>query len=155
MDTTARTFRTAAAIITVGMVLPAFPVALGSEMIVASLTYEAFLAALAVGFGVVVFVSVERLSLDRITFAFASFVWPWVVFFTALFGVLLLNEGEQIPEGPVANLVRTLYGDHWIWRGEPTTEFAYGAVFMIAGLGAVAVSEFLERRTLHSMENSE
>jgi len=155
MDTEDTTFRTAVAIITVGMVLPAFPVALGGDVIVASLTYEVFLTALAVGFGVLVFVVVERLSLDRITFAFALFVWPWIVFFTALFGILLLNEGEQIPEGPIANVVRTLYGSHWIWGTEQTTQFAYGAVFTIAGLGAIAISALLERRSLHPMERSE
>ncbi len=155
MDTGDETFRAAVAIITVGMVLPAVPVAIGGDLIVASVSYEVFLTALAVGFGVVAFVVVEWLSLDRITFAFASLVWPWVVFFSALFVVLLLNAGEQIPEGSMANVVRTLYGDDWIWGTEPTAEFAYGAAFVIAGCGAMAVSAFLERHALHPTEDSE
>lgn len=142
------------AIITLGMVLPAFPVALGGNLIVASFTYDVFLTVLAFGFGVAGVVLLEWLSLDRITFAFASIAWPWVVFFTAFLRVLLLNEGEQIPEGHIANIVRTIYRNDWIWGAEPTTELAYGAFFMIAGVGAVVVSSLLEPHTHHLMEHS-
>jgi hypothetical protein len=137
------------------MALPALPVALVGDSIVASVSYVAFLGALAVGFCVAVVVLLERLSLDRSTFGFASLVWPWVVFFTALFGVLLLNEGEQIPRGPIADVVRTLYGYDVMWGIETTTtQFAYAAVFMLAGTGAVAVSSLLHRRTPQPTECS-
>lgn len=148
MVTGDETFRKAVGIITVGMVVPALPTALAGDVIVASLSYRAFLATIAVSYGVGLVVLLDWLSLDRCAFTFASIVWPWVVFFAGLFLVILLNRGEPIPQGPVADIVRTLYGDHWIWGQEAASRGEYGVVFMIAGIVAVALSWCLQRRGL-------
>lgn len=143
------TFRKAIGIITLGMALPAIPAALAREQLVASLSYELFLGAVALTFAFAVLAVFERWSLDRITFAVALVVWPWVLYFGTIFGVLLLNREELIAQGPVARLVRTLYGHHWIWGSEPPMEFAYGVAFMLAGLGAVAIASLRHRQVLH------
>ncbi|MFB6205380.1 MAG: hypothetical protein ABEJ05_02475 [Haloglomus sp.] len=155
MVTGDETFRKAVVIITVGMVVPALPIALAGDLIVASLSYRAFLGTLAVGYGAAVVVLLEWLSLDRPTFTFASLVWPWVVFLAALLVVLLLNDGEQIPRGPIADVVRTLYGNAWIWGQEGVVPFEYGAAFTIAGVGAVALSSRLQRGGLRPAEQFE
>lgn len=153
MVTGDRTFRKAVGIITLGMMIPAFPVALAGDLVVASLSYRVFLGLVAVAYGVIVVVLLDWLSLDRLTFIFTSLVWPWIVFFTTLFGILILNEGEQIPRGPIANIVRTLYGNHWIWGTETPGQVDYAAVFMITGIIAVAISSFLQRKGRHLVDH--
>lgn len=149
MVTGDETFRKAVVFITIGMVVPALPIALAGDFIVASFSYRVLLGTIAVSYGVAVVVLLEWLSLDRPTFAFASVVWPWVVFFAGIFAIRMLNKGEPIPQGPVADVVRTLYGHHWIWGQEGASALGeYGAVFMTAGIVAVALSSHLQKRGL-------
>jgi len=85
----------------------------------------------------------ELLDCDRLTFLFASFVWPWIVFLATLFVVLLVNNGEQIPEGPVADVVHTLWGNSRVWKTTPSgSAVAYPAAFMLAGIVAVVLQRF-------------
>lgn len=143
------TVRAAISLITAGMLLPALPVALAGEWLVTAFSYGTFLTAIGVGFGLVAFAVVEKLDLDRATFVFMTVVWPWIMGFGGLLGVLLLNEGEQIPRGPVADIFHTLTGDPMVW-GTAAGEFelfGYGATYMIAGLSGVVLSAMLRRVT--------
>lgn len=143
------TFRAAIGLVTVGMLLPALPVALAGEWLVAAFSYDMFLTAIGVSFGLVAFAAVEGFDLDHATFVFVAVVWPWIVGFGGLLGVLLLNEGEQIPRGPVADIFHTLTGDPMVWQtavGEFEL-FSYGAAYMIGGVGAVVLSNVFRRVT--------
>lgn len=141
-----RTFRQAAIVFISGMILPGIAVALAGDLIVTAVSYHAFLGLLALGFGLVATAGIELLELDRLTFLFASFVWPWIVFLATLFVVLLLNSGEQIPEGPVADVVHTLWGNSRIWGASPSgSAVAYPAAFMLAGIAAIVLPHLYRR----------
>jgi hypothetical protein len=91
---------------------------------------------------------VELWALDRLTFLFVAVVWPWVVFFAGLFVVLTLNEGSQIPRGPAANVFRALRGDRYVWDLPAQGGwYHYGLTFVLAGIGTVALSVALDRRS--------
>lgn len=141
MQTGDDTFRRAGIVFTLGMILPGVAVAFAGDLIVSALSYPAFLGGLGISFSLVVGALVNRSGVDRIGFLFASFVWPWVVFVASFLVVLLLNNDEQIPQGPLADVVRTLWGDSWFWGATipEASAVAYPAVFMLSGIAAVTL----------------
>lgn len=124
----------AVAILLVGMFVPALVATVARDLLSMYLTVRQFVLVFAVAFGVVSWLLIELLEIDRTTFFLASIVVPWPVLLASLFGVLLLNQGEQIPRGPVADVFRYLIGDVGSFLG-------YGAMFMLVGVGAVGVSK--------------
>lgn len=128
------------------MILPGIAVALAGNLIVNTVSYHAFLGVLALGFGLITIAGFELMEFDRLTFLFGAFVWPWIVFFATLFLVLLLNNGEQIPEGPVVDVVHTLWGNGQSWGTTPSrSPLVYPAAFMITGIVAVGLQRFYRR----------
>ena len=82
---------------------------------------------------------IEAWSLDRVTVLFAWLVWPWPLLVASVLVVRLLNRDEQIAQGPVADVFRYLTGN------SVASFFGYGAVFALAGVGAVACSVAVHR----------
>lgn len=96
-------------------------------------------ATVAVAYGLVARLLVEPEAMDPTSFLLVSLVWPWALLIGLLFALLLLNQGEQIPEGPVAEVYRLLA------RSWPGQFFGYGAVFAAAGVAAIGVSRRYRR----------
>ncbi|MDY6819545.1 MAG: hypothetical protein SVG88_12870 [Halobacteriales archaeon] len=145
IERTDLTFRQATTVTTIGMILPAVPMALAGNQITTILNYHTFLGVLGLAFGLGLALLIERQAWDRLTVLFVVIVWPWVVFFTGLFTVLVLNEGEQIPGGPVADIYWQLVGSQYIWGGASPPPMIYGATFMCAGIGTVLLSVLVHR----------
>lgn len=151
-----RTFQQSAVIFISGMVLPGIVVVLAGDLLLTGVSYNAFLGMLALGFSLLTIACLELLEFDRLTFFFASFVWPWMVFLATLFVVLLLNKGEQIPEGPVADVVHTLWGNSQVWGTTPSdSALAYPATFMVAGGISVGIHRFYHRITREPRKEAE
>lgn len=132
-------FPVAFAILVAGMVAPAFVVAAGRQLLTLYVNSLQFVTVAAVVFGLIAWILIERLELDRTTFSLVAIAIPWPVLFTALIGFLLLHRGQQIPQGLLADVFRFLIGD-------VEGFFAYGALFTIAGVGAAGVSRLVEAR---------
>lgn len=128
-------FPAALAILLAGMLAPALVAAIARDFMSMYVTAREFVLVFAVGYGIVAWGLIERLDLDRTSFLLVSIVGPWPVLLASLFGVLLLNEGEQIATGPVADVFRYLTGS------SVASFFGYGALFTLAGAGAVALSK--------------
>lgn len=128
-------FPAAVGILLAGMLVPALVAGVARDFLSMYVTARQFVLVLVVGYGIVAWGLIERSDLDRTTFLLVSIAGPWPVLLATLFGVLLLNQGEQIATGPVADVFRYLAG------GSFASFFGYGALFTLAGAGAVALSK--------------
>jgi hypothetical protein len=119
------------------MLVPALII--GVLQSISTVTFPAswFLLLVTVLFGLISWTCIEALRLDRITFLFVAFVIPWLVSYAILLVILLLNRDKQIPSGVVADA----FGYLTEWTSADV--FGYGALFFIAGVGAVALSKLL------------
>lgn len=120
-----------------GMSIPALVVGAGRSLLELYVSSLQFVVIAAFAFGLLAWILIERLDIDRTSFGLVAVAWPWPVLFVALMGFLLLHRGQQIPRGPVADVFRFLIGD-------VEGFFLYGGLFALAGLGAVGVSKVVE-----------
>lgn len=121
------------ALLALGMLAPGLVLAAAADLVSMYASAGQLVVAVAVAYGLVAWLLVERAVIDRMSFLLVSLVWPWLLLFGLLFTLLLLNEGEQIPQGPAADVFRSLTSG---WPGF----FGYAAVFAVAGLAAVGLS---------------
>lgn len=132
-------FPPAVALLLAGMLAPALVASLGRDVLALYLSGPRFALVSAGVFGVVAWGFIEWMDLDRTTVGLVSLAAPWPVLLASLFAVLLVNRGEPVPTGPVADVFRFLTGD------TVGSFFGYGAAFALAGLGAVALSAWVDR----------
>lgn len=128
----------ALAMLLAGMLAPALVAAVGRDLLSMYLSARGFVHVSAVAFGVVAWGLIEWLDLDRTTVLLVSIVAPWPVLLASLFGVLLLDQGEQVLAGPVADVFTYLAGRSF------ASLAGYGADFALAGVGAVALSKWVD-----------
>lgn len=135
-------FPTALTILLIGLLAPALVVAAARELLALYVSSLQFVVVAAMAFWLLAWILIERLEVDRTSFALVAIAWPWPVLFAALFSYLLLHRGEPIPRGPVADVFRFLIGD-------VEGFFLYGALFAVAGVAAVGASKAVEARAEH------
>jgi len=126
------------ALLALGMVAPGVLQVLAGDLLALYVSAGQLTVFVAVGYGLVAWLLVERDAVDRTSFLLVSLIWPWILVFGTLMVLLLLNQGEQISRGPLADVFRTLTHD---WPGF----LGYGAVFTVAGVATFAVSRRYER----------
>lgn len=127
------------AVLVLGMLAPAIAIVAGEELLTLYVSTDLLVGLFGVGYGLVAWYLIERRVVDRTSFLLVSVVWPWLLIIGLLFALLLLNQGEQIPLGPLADVFNALtYG----WPGV----LGYGGVFAVAGIAAVGLSKWYRGR---------
>lgn len=125
----------ALAILLAGMLVPALLAAVGRDLLLLYLDARQFVHVFAVAYGITAWAFIVWLDLDRTTFILVSVVAPWPLLLASLYTVLLLNQEDTLLTGPVADVFTYLAGRSF------ASLFGYGADFMLAGIGAVALSK--------------
>lgn len=126
-------------LVVAGMLSPAVVVALASDPAALPVSGRGIVVIVAAAFGLASWLAIERRGLDRVDVLTASIVVPWLLLVAVTFLVLLLNRGEQIPRGPLADVFRFLIGSD-------DGFFVYGGSFALAGAVAVGLSTVYRRR---------
>lgn len=141
-------FSRQALVITVGMLLPAVPVALAEDVshnahhpfvplpLIRAVEYDVFLLGLGLAFAIGSWLLIERSYLDRVSFLLASIFWPWVIVLGSVFFVLLAAGPNWSPH-PVSVVYRQLTG------GGQAID--YGIPFFLGGIIAYGLSRLKER----------
>lgn len=135
-------------VISVGMLLPAVPVALTEDVphnahhplvplpLIRAVEYDVFLFGLGLVFTIGSWFLIERGYLDRVSFLLASLIWPWVISIGSVFFVLLV-AGPNWSAHPVSVVYHQLTGGGQV--------IDYGIPFFLGGIIAYGLSRIKER----------
>lgn len=127
-------------LLVLGMVAPGLAVLVAGDLLALYLSMTDLTLLVAAGYGLLAWVAIDRAWIDDTSYLLVSLIFPWPLVVGVLFVVVLLNQGEAIPRGPLADVFRALTTD---WPG---SMFGYAAVFAGAGVGSVLLSRGYRRR---------
>jgi hypothetical protein len=117
------------ALLSLGLLFPGVLWALSGDLIALYASAIELTIVVTTGYALLAWYLIDRGRVDRTSFLLVSLIWPWPLLIGLLMLVLLLNQGEQIARGPLADVFRAITAD---WPG---SIFGYGAVFAGAGIG--------------------
>jgi len=128
------------ALLSLGLLLPGLLWALAADLIALYGSAVALTIVVTIGYALTAWYLIDRDRIDRTSFLLVSLIWPWPLLFGLLVLVLLLNQGEQIARGPLANVFRAVTTD---WPG---SLIGYGAVYAGTGVAVFLASRRYERQ---------